>query len=64
MIIDSVLSLGVTGFGLFAGIQLWRIRPGAVLTAKRYLFCALMWQAVEIGLPGMNGRPRKTSAPW
>ena len=57
IIIDSVLSLGVTGFGLFAGIQLWRIRPGAVLTAKRYLFCALMSQAVEIGLPWMTGLP-------
>lgn len=57
MIIDAILGLGITGYGLFAGIQLWRIRPGAVLTAKRYLYCALICNAVEIGFPWMTGLP-------
>jgi len=30
---------------------------GAVLTAKQYLYCALIFNAVEIGLPWMTGLP-------
>ncbi len=63
MIIDTVLSLGIAGFGLYAGIKLWRIRPGAVLAAKQYLYCTLAYHVIGIGLPWIAGLPRKTRSP-
>ena len=57
MIIDAVLSLGIAGFGLYAGTKLWRIRAGAVLTAKQYLYCALVYHAIGLGLPWIAGLP-------
>ena len=57
LIIDTVLSLGIAGFGLYAGIKLWRVRPGAVLTAKQYLYCALTYHIIGIGLPWIAGLP-------
>ncbi len=57
LIIDAVLSLGIAGFGLYAGIKLWRIRPGAVLAAKQYLYCTLAYQAIGMGLPWISGLP-------
>jgi len=63
LIIDTVLSLGIAGFGLYAGLQLWRVRPGAVLTAKKYLYCALGYHILGIGLPWIAGlSPEDTKA--
>ncbi len=36
-LMDHVAWLAVRCLGIYAGIQLWRIAPGAVGTAKRYL---------------------------
>src|SRR5262249_37287514 len=37
---------GLTAFGVYAGIGLWRIRPGAVDVAKRYLWCFLGYHVI------------------
>ena len=63
LIIDAVLSLGIAGFGMFAGIQLWRIRPGAVQAAKKYLYCALGYHVIGIGLPWIAGLPPEDTKP-
>ena len=55
--LDTVLSLGLTVFSIYAGASLWRLRPGAVQTAKRYLLWFLAYQAVAIVLPFMAGLP-------
>ena len=57
LIIDAVLSLGIAGFGMYAGIKLWRIRPGAVLAAKQFLYCTLAYHAIGMGLPWISGLP-------
>ena len=57
LIIDAVLSLGIAGFGMYAGIKLWRIRPGAVLAAKQFLYCTLAYQAIGMVLPWIGGLP-------
>lgn len=57
LIVDTVLSLGIAGFGLYAGLQLWRVRSGAVLKAKKYLYCALGYHILGIGLPWIAGLP-------
>ena len=56
-VIDTILSLGVMGLSIYAGIGLWRIRPGAVQMAKRYLLCFLGYHAVTAFLPFMAGLP-------
>ena len=53
--LDTVLSLGLTVFSIYAGASLWRLRPGAVQTAKRYLLWFLAYQGVAIALPFMAG---------
>ena len=39
--IGELLGIGLMTFSIYAGIGLWRIRPGAVRTAKLYLLCSL-----------------------
>ncbi|PYV92332.1 MAG: hypothetical protein DMG05_04840 [Acidobacteria bacterium] len=55
--LDTVLSLGLTVFSIYAGASLWRLRPGAVQTAKRYFLWFLAYQAVAIVLPFMAALP-------
>lgn len=56
-VIDTLLCIGLMAFSIYAGTALWRIRPGAVRTAKRYLLCFLGYQAVAAILPFMAGLP-------
>jgi hypothetical protein len=55
--IDTLLSLGLIAFGIYAGIRLWSIRPGAVTMAKRYLMCTLGYYTVAAVLPFFVGLP-------
>jgi hypothetical protein len=43
---EVALSAVVIGFGVYAGLKLTRIRPGAVRTAKRYLLTYLAYSLV------------------
>ncbi len=54
---DALLSIGLIGFGIYAGVGLWRIRSGAVSTAKRYLLCSLGYCAFTASVPFMVGSP-------
>jgi hypothetical protein len=60
-VIDTLLSVGLMGFSIYAGVGLWSIRPGAVRSAKRYLLCCLWYQAVAAVLPFMAGLPSAAS---
>ena len=55
--IDALLSVAVTAFSIFAGIGLWCIWPGAVRTAKEYLWCFLGYHIIGVLLPLMTGLP-------
>jgi hypothetical protein len=56
-VIDTLLSLGLMIFSVYAGIGLWRIRPGSVRLAKRYLLCFLGYRTFAAILPLMAGLP-------
>lgn len=56
-VIDTFLDLVVMAFSVYAGVGLWRVKPGAVQTAKRYLLCLLAYVAVASILPFMAGLP-------
>jgi hypothetical protein len=56
-IIDTLLSLGLMAFSIYAGMGLWSIRPGAVQMAKRYLLTFLGYLPISAVLPFMAGLP-------
>ena len=56
-VIDTILSLGLVAFSIYAGTGLWSIRPGAVQMAKRFLLCFLGYQAIAAILPFTAGLP-------
>jgi len=55
-IIHAVCYFGVSGFGVYAGIALWRIRPGAVRLAKRFLLTFLVFGMVSYALRVAGGQ--------
>jgi Protein of unknown function (DUF2569) len=61
-VIDTLLSLGLMAFSIYAGTRLWSIRPRAVQIAKRYLLCLLGYYAVGTTLPFLSGLP--SAANW
>jgi len=56
-LVDGVLSLALAAFSVYAGLALWRIRPGAVRTAEIYLLCFLCYQGIAAVLPFLAGLP-------
>jgi hypothetical protein len=60
-VIDTLLSVGLMAFSIYAGTGLWRIRPGAVQMAKRYLLCFLGYHVVAAILPFMAGLPSEAN---
>jgi len=57
IVIDTLLSVILTAYGIYAGVRLWRIQPNAVQTAKRYLLCFLGYQVIASILPFTAGLP-------
>lgn len=47
LVIEIAGMLGLAVFGVIAGVNLWRIRPGAVRVAKAYLVAALVWSVLK-----------------
>jgi len=57
-VIDGLLCSLTVAFSVYAGIRLWDIRPGAVRTAKRFLWCIVGYHAVLLFLPFLAGLPK------
>jgi hypothetical protein len=49
-IIDSVLVLVIMALGIFAGVYLWGVKPGAVQIAKAYLIVLAVYAVLEVPL--------------
>ena len=49
-IIDSILSVGVILFSIYAGAGLWTVRSGAVATAKLFLLASLAYGVITVVL--------------
>ena len=59
--IDTILSVGLMAFSIYAGVQLWRVRSHVVSTAKKYFVCLLAYQGIAAVLPFMAGLPPEAS---
>jgi hypothetical protein len=56
-VIDTLLSLALMIFSVYAGTGLWTLRQGAVQTAKNCLLCYLGYYFISAILPYMAGLP-------
>jgi len=56
-VIDTVLSLALTIFSIYAGIALWSIKRNAVRIAKTYLLVFLGYVIVAVFLPFLADLP-------
>lgn len=55
--IHLILSLGLAVLSLYAGFMLWRVRPRAVQTAKLFLWYALTYQTLAVGMTLLTESP-------
>jgi hypothetical protein len=54
-VVEAIGDIGVVAVGVYAGLMLRRLRPGAVRIAKRYLLISLAWSLLSLVLPYMGG---------
>lgn len=55
VLISGAASIALAIFSLYAGISLWKVAPGAVLTAKKYLLTVLAYSLFSLALPSLAG---------
>ncbi|MEN3369501.1 MAG: hypothetical protein V7609_1644 [Verrucomicrobiota bacterium] len=53
----TLLNVGLTIYGVVVGVNLWRVRSGAVRNAKRFLWCLLAFSVGALFLPILFGVP-------
>jgi hypothetical protein len=56
-LMGALLNLVFVAFSIYTGVCLWRIRPGAVRTAKTFLVCYLWYCMISYGLLFTAGLP-------
>jgi len=56
--ISGVCRLAVAVFSIYAGIALWRVVPGAVEIARKYLMAIVLYTVFAFFLPAMVGLPQ------
>lgn len=57
---SGVCRVALAVFSVYAGLALWRIAPGAVSVAKKYLLAVLLYSLVASFLPVIVGIPRES----
>jgi hypothetical protein len=57
ILISGVCRLGLAVFSVYSGIALWRVMPGAVSIARKYLKAVFAYSAFALFLPGLVGLP-------
>ena len=60
VVIDTILSVGLMCFSIYAGVALWTVKSGAVKIAKTYLLVFIAYAVIEnfllftVGLPSQS----------
>jgi hypothetical protein len=57
---SGVCRVALAVFSVYAGLALWRIAPGAVSVAKKYLLAVLIYSLVAASLPVIVGIPAES----
>ena len=45
--VEQLLGFGVIGYGIFAGIQLWSVRPGAIKHAQQFMIALVAYSLAD-----------------
>lgn len=53
IVVEQLAGLALYGYGVFAGVQLWKKRPSAVMHAKRFLLLYAAYHLADFAM-GMN----------
>jgi hypothetical protein len=48
--VEQLADIAVRGYGIFAGIQLWKIRPTALMHAKRFLLLVALYHLADFAV--------------
>lgn len=48
--IDQLADAAIYGYGIFAGIQLWKTRPAALMHAKRFLLLIVLYHLADFAV--------------
>jgi hypothetical protein len=51
--VEQLLGFTIRGYGIFAGIQLWRRNPAGIENAKRFMIAFLIFSVADLAM-GMN----------
>jgi len=57
---SGICRMALAVFSIYAGLALWRISPGAVSIAKKYLLAVVLYSLVVSSLPVIVGMPRES----
>lgn len=49
-IVEQLVDFALYGYGIFAGIQLWKIRPAALMHAKRFLLLLVLYHLADFAI--------------
>ena len=60
-VVDSVVSLGIAGLSVYAGIVMWRVRPGAVKVARTFLIVGAVYTVLAPFAPLLAGLPQRAN---
>jgi hypothetical protein len=59
IIADTLLSIALMIFSISTGIHLWKIKPGAVALARKYLIALVIYHVATAIIPYVVGLPSK-----
>ena len=57
---SGICRLALAVFSVYAGLGLWKVVPGALSVAKKYLLAVVLYSVVASFLPALVGVPRES----
>ena len=55
ILVSGICRIGLMVGSLYAGLSLWRVAPGAVAAARRYMAALFLYSVFSLFLPGLVG---------
>ncbi len=59
-LVSGICRLALAVFSVYAGLGLWKVVPGALSVAKRYLLAVVLYSVVASFLPALVGVPQES----
>jgi hypothetical protein len=59
-LVSGICRLALAVFSVYAGLGLWKVVPGALSVAKKYLLAVVLYSVVASFLPALVGVPQES----